>query len=155
MAVFTGGMFLGMVLTAVVKIPAAKRHFWFLVCGVVSMACLTVFPFEGRFPLAVALLGVAGFANAVFNVFIDSVIQLAVPQSMRGKVFSFIGMITQGLTPVAFALAGMLAEFLPLAPLMSACFASTILLGAPMFFLASFRRFINFDPQKDTIEGVS
>jgi DHA3 family macrolide efflux protein-like MFS transporter len=155
MAVFMGGMFLGMALTALVKIPAARRHFWFIVCGSVSMACLIAFPFVGSFPLATALLGIAGFANAIFNVFISSVIQLAVPQSMRGKVFAFISMITQGLTPIAFALAGVLAEFLPLPPLMSACFATAVLVGAPMFFMASFRRFINFDPEKDTIESVS
>jgi MFS transporter, DHA3 family, macrolide efflux protein len=154
MAVFTGGMFLGMALTALVKFPAARRHFWFIVCGAVSMSCLIAFPFVRSFPLAAALLGVAGFANAIFNIFINSVIQIAVPQSMRGKVFSFIGMITQGLTPIAFALAGVLAEFLPLAPLISACFAITLLF-APMFFVPSFKRFINFDPEKDTIESVS
>lgn len=99
MAVFTGGMFLGMALTAIVKIPAAKRHFWFIWCGAVSMVCRVAFPFARSFPLAIALLGVAGFANAVLNVFIMAVMQLAVPQSMRGKVFAFMGMITQGLTP--------------------------------------------------------
>ncbi|MGA2765039.1 MAG: hypothetical protein ABSG17_16945 [Spirochaetia bacterium] len=84
-----------------------------------------VFPFLGSFPLAVTVLAVAGFANAVLNVFIMSVMQLAVPQTMRGKVFSLMGMVTQGLTPVAFAL------------------------------FASFRRFINFDPARDTVESVS
>jgi MFS family permease len=155
MAVFTGGMFLGMALTAVVKIPAARRFFWFIWCGLVSMLCLIFFPFVGSFPIATALLGIAGFANAVLNVFIMSVMQLGVPQNMRGKVFSLMGMITQGLTPIAFALAGMLAEFLPIGPLMSVCFGLAILFGLPMAFVASFRRFINFDPDKDTIESVS
>ncbi|MGA2975885.1 MAG: MFS transporter [Spirochaetia bacterium] len=155
MAVFTGGMFLGMALTAIVKIPAAKRNFWFIWCGAVSMVCLVAFPFARSFPLAIALLGVAGFANAVLNVFIMAVLQLAVPQSMRGKVFAFMGMITQGLTPIAFALAGVLAEFIPIAPLMSASFAAAVLLGTPMIFMGSFKRFINFDPEKHTVEAVS
>jgi MFS transporter, DHA3 family, macrolide efflux protein len=155
MAVFTGGMFLGMALTAAVKIPAARRFFWFMWCGVVSMICLVAFPFIRSFPVAAALLGIAGFANAVLNVFIMAVMQLGVPQNMRGKVFSLMGMITQGLTPIAFALAGILAEFIPLAPLMSASFGLAILFGIPMFFVESFRRFINFDPEKDTIESVS
>ncbi len=148
MAVFTGGMFLGMALTAAVKIPAARRFFWFIWCGLVTMACLVTFPFVGSFPIAAALLGVAGFANAVLNVFIMAVMQLGVPQDMRGKVFSLMGMITQGLTPIAFALAGVLAEFLPLAPLMSVCFGLAVLFGVPMAFVSSFRRFINFDPEK-------
>jgi MFS transporter, DHA3 family, macrolide efflux protein len=74
---------------------------------------------------------------------------------MRGKVFSLMGMITQGLTPIAFALAGALAEFLPIGSLMSACFGLSFVFGLPMAFVGSFRRFINLDPVKDTIESVS
>ena len=155
MALFTGGMFLGMALTATVKIRPARRYFLFQVCGISSFACMMVFPFLGSFPLAVTVLAVAGFANAVLNVFIMSVMQLAVPQTMRGKVFSLMGMVTQGLTPVAFALAGVLAEFIPIAPLMGGCFAITLFVGLPFMFLASFRRFINFDPARDTVESVS
>ena len=155
MALFTGGAFLGMALTATVKIPAARRFFWFIWSGLGSTVFLIMFPFVGSFPFAIALLAFSGFANAVLNVLFMAVMQLAVPQNMRGKAFSLLGMITQGLTPIAFALAGVLAEFLPLAPLMSACFAVTLLVGVPMGFAASLRRFINFDPEKDTIESVS
>jgi MFS transporter, DHA3 family, macrolide efflux protein len=155
MAVFTGGMFLGMALTAMVKVPPARRHFGFITCGLVTMACLIVYPFIGAFPLACALLGVAGLANAVLNVFIGAVVQMAVPQTMRGKVFSLMGMIMQGLTPLAFALAGVLAEFLPLAPLMSGCFVLATVFGLPLMTLKPFRRFINFDPERDTVEALS
>jgi MFS family permease len=154
MALFTGGMFLGMALTAVVKIPPSLRFFLFQVCGITSFACMMVFPFIGSFPLAVSLLAVSGFANAVLNVFIMSVMQLAVPQDMRGKVFSLMGMVTQGLTPVAFALAGVLAEFIPIAFLMGACFAVTIVVGLPFMFLTSFKRFIGFDPARDTVQSI-
>jgi hypothetical protein len=66
-----------------------------------------------------------------------------------------MGMATQGLTPIAFALAGVLAEFIPLAPLMSASFAAAALMAIPMILLPSFRRFINYDPEKDTVASVS
>jgi len=155
MALFTGGMFLGMALTAVVKIPPSLRFFLFQVCGITSFACMIVFPFMGSFPVAVSLLAVSGFANAVLNVFIMSVMQLAVPQNMRGKVFSLMGMVTQGLTPVAFALAGVLAEFIPIAFLMGACFAVTIVVGLPFIFLTSFKQFIGFDPARDTVQSIS
>jgi MFS transporter, DHA3 family, macrolide efflux protein len=154
MAIFTGGMFLGMALTAVVKIPPARRYALFALGGVVSLACFIVFPFIRSFGLGAALLGLGGFANAIINVFIMAVMQLAVPQDMRGKVFALMG-ITQGLTPIAFALAGVLAEFIPLAPLMSASFAAAVLFGVPMILLRSFRRFINFDPERDTVASVS
>jgi hypothetical protein len=88
MALFTGGMLLGMALTAIVKIPPSRRFVLFQVCGISSMACLSVFPFVGSFPVAMTLLAAAGLANAILNAFIMSVMQLAVPQDMRGKVFS-------------------------------------------------------------------
>ena len=155
MAVFTGGMFLGMALTAGVKIPPAKRASLFIILAVVSMVALMIFPFVGMFGIALALLCIAGFTNAIINVFIMAVMQLAVPQDMRGKVFALVGMVTQGLTPIAFAVAGVLAEFIPLAPLISGCFGLAVLVGLPMVFVRSFRRFIKFDPAKDTIESVS
>jgi len=84
-----------------------------------------------------------------------SVMKLAVPQDMRGKVFSLMGMVTQGLTPIAFALAGGLAEFIPIPILMGGCFAMTIVVGLPFMFLQSFKRFIGFDPVKDTVQSIS
>jgi DHA3 family macrolide efflux protein-like MFS transporter len=155
MALFTGGMFLGMALTAIVKIPPSRRFVLFQVCGIGSMACLSVFPFVGSFPAAMTLLAAAGFANAILNVFIMSVMQLAVPQEMRGKVFSIMGMVTQGLTPIAFALGGIIAEFIPAGILISACFAATLFIGLPFMFLGPFKRFIKYDPEKDTVSSIS
>lgn len=154
MALFTGGMFLGMALTAIVKIHPARRFVLFQICGISSFSCLAVFPFVGTFPLAISLLAFAGFANSILNVFIMSVMQLAVPQDMRGKVFALMGMVTQGLTPIAFALGGVIAAFIPLPLLISACFGTVVFVGLPFMFMASFRRFINFDPAKDTVESV-
>jgi len=154
-ATLTGGMFLGMALTAVVKFPAAQRHTWFIACGGVSMSCLVVFPFARSFSVALTLLGLAGLGNGILNVFIMTVIQLAVPQTMRGKVFSLMGMIMQGLTPVAFALGGVLAEFLPIGLLISGGFTAALLFGIPMMVVPSLRRFLNFDPEKDTVESVA
>ena len=102
-----------------------------------------------------ALLAAAGFANAILNVFIMSVMQLAVPQEMRGKVFSLVGMVTQGLTPIAFAVGGIIAEFIPVAFLISACFTVTLFIGLPFMFLVPFKRFIKYDPEKDTVASVS
>jgi DHA3 family macrolide efflux protein-like MFS transporter len=155
MALFTGGMFLGMAFTAIVKIPPSRRFVLFQVCGISSMACLSVLPFVGSFPVAMTLLAAAGFANAILNVFIMSVMQLAVPQEMRGKVFSIMGMVTQGLTPIAFALGGVIAEFIPAGILISACFTATLFIGLPFMFLGPFKRFIKYDPEKDTVSSIS
>lgn len=38
---------------------------------------------------------------------------------------------------------------------MSVSFAAAVLFGTPMIFMGSFKRFINFDPARHTIEAVS
>jgi DHA3 family macrolide efflux protein-like MFS transporter len=63
-------------------------------------------------------------------------------------------MATQGLTPIAFALGGVIAAFVPLPLLISICFGTVVFVGIPFMFMASFRRFINFDPARDTVESV-
>ncbi len=154
MAFFTGGGFLGMALTAAVKVPPSKRHALFNACGMASMVLLAVFPFIRSFPLMCADLAVAGFANAVLNVFIMATMQLTVPQEMRGKVFALMGMVTQGLIPFAMALGGVIALALPEGTIITGCFAATFFTGLPLLLLRSFRRFICFDPEKDTLESV-
>jgi len=154
MAVFTGGMFLSLALLTAVKIPPSKRFVLFQVCGVTAFGSMIAFPFIPIFPVAAVILGVSGFAHAGINVFINSVMQLAVPQDMRGKVFSLMAMATLGLTPVAFALAGALAEFIPTALIIGGCFLVTFFAGMPSMFLGSFKRFINFDPAKDTVGSI-
>ncbi len=151
MACFTGGMFLGMVATAVAKIAPSRRARLFLGCGVATFALLIVFPFVPVFPAAAAVLAAAGLANAVLNVLFMSVVQLAVPQDMRGKVFSLVSMVLQGLTPIAFAIGGVAAESIPLPILMSLCFVVAGVVGMPFMLTPSFRRFINFDPAKDSL----
>jgi DHA3 family macrolide efflux protein-like MFS transporter len=153
-AFFTAGMFLGFGLGSAVKIPPSWRHALFNASGMSFMFLCALFPFVRAFPLACAMLAIAGFGNAVLNVFIMATMQLTVPQDMRGKVFGLMGMLTQGLTPIAFAIGGVLAEFIPVGYLISACFAIDFLAGTPLLFLPSFRRFICFDPDKDTLESV-
>jgi hypothetical protein len=82
------------------------------------------------------LLEVSGFANVVSNVFIMGAMQLSLHGTMRSKAFSLTwGMMTQELTPVAFASAGVLAEFIPIALLMGAGFAVTIAVDLPFMIL--------------------
>jgi MFS family permease len=154
MAFFTAGMFLGYAFTTAVKIPPALRYILFNVSGISSMLLLATFPFVPIFPVVVIMLAVAGLGNAILNVFIMATMQLTVPQNMRGKVFALMGMLTQGLTPIAFAIGGVIAVFVPVKLFIATCFGITFLCGTPLLVLRSFRRFICFDPEKDTLESV-
>jgi MFS family permease len=114
MAVFTAAMILGMATTASIAIPAERRLLLFGIGTVLFVAPLVAFPFVGTFWIMLVCIGVAGYFNAIINVLISSVIQLGVPQELRGKVFGLLETLTQGLTPIGMAVGGVLGEFLPL-----------------------------------------
>jgi MFS family permease len=154
MAFMTGGMLLGMLLTSAVKIPPIRRFGIFAVSILVSMACWAVFPLLDNFIIMVTLLVIAGLLNAIVNVFIQSTMQQTVPQEMRGKVFSLMSALLQGLTPLAMALGGVLAEFFDIRYIIFSCFAITIILVIPFAFIKSFKRFINFDPEKQVLSDI-
>jgi MFS family permease len=149
MAFMAAGMLMGMATTAVFHVKPAAR---FPVCAVgimVMSACWALFPMWGNLPVMVALICAGGAANAVINVMIGSVIQLTVPQHMRGKVGGFLGTISQGLTPIAMALGGLLGEFLPIRWVIFACFCAIAVVAIPLLFSREFRRFISYDPPRE------
>jgi DHA3 family macrolide efflux protein-like MFS transporter len=154
MAALTGGMFAGFLFTSARHIEYRRRFPIFFLCGIFSMACAAVMPVWLNVPLMAALAAAFGAANAVVNSFLSATLATAVPQGLRGKVFSFIGTIAGGLTPLAFAAGGALAEVLPLRLLISAAFGVTLLCFVPLAFSPPTRRLINFDPGADTLEAI-
>lgn len=154
MAALTGGMFAGFLFTSMRQIAYRRRFLVFFLCGILSMACAAVLPACLSVPVMAALAAGFGAGNAVVNSFLSATLQAAVPQDLRGKVFSFIGTIAGGLTPIAFAVAGGLAEILPLRGLIAAAFAVTMLCFVPLAFSPPTRRLINFDPATSTLEDI-
>jgi MFS family permease len=130
MAVMTTAMIAGMGTTAAVKIPPERRLAVFGVSTVLFVAPLAVFPFFGSFWPMLVVIAVAGYFNAIVNVLIQSVIQLGVPQHLRGKVLGLLETLTQGLTPVGMAIGGVLGEYLPLRWIIGGSF---VLIGAFIF----------------------
>lgn len=153
-AIMSAGMFLGMLTTSIINIKTNKRYLVFVSTFIISVAAWAVFPLVGLFPIMVGLMTLGGFLNAIFNVLFSSTMQLTVPQESRGKVFSLIGAISSGLTPIAFAVGGIIAEFIPVKILIPACFFIALLIFLPIGFTESTRRFIGFDPEKETLEDI-
>jgi MFS family permease len=155
LAGLTGGMFVGYILTSIVHIKPARRFAVFYASAVVGMGALAAFPLYLYFPLMFALAAVFGLFNAVLNALIMAVLQMTTPQNMRGKVFGLLGTLAGGLTPLAMALGGVLAEFISIRFLISASFILTFLSFLPLAFSPAVRRYVNFDPDKDTLEAIS
>ncbi|MBD3234871.1 MAG: MFS transporter [candidate division Zixibacteria bacterium] len=154
LAFFTAGMFLGMLTTSMIDIKPARRFVIFMVCGFIFSLCFAFFPVFIDIFIMSPLLFLAGFTNSIINIFIGSVLQLTVPQDKRGKVFSLLGTISGGLVPLGMAFGGILAEFIPIRILMTSSFTMMGLFFIPLLFDAAFRRFVNFNPEEDTLESI-
>ena len=141
MAIYTGAMLLGMVFTASIKISDTLRYPFFILGILITSVSFTLVPVWTVFPLMVALAAVGGFANAIINVLLQSVIQLTTPQDMRGKVMGFLEALTGGLMPIGMAVGGLLGEFLPLRLIISLAFAIAGLVGTPPLLNPGIRRF--------------
>ena len=154
MAFLTGGMLVAMVLTSVVKVPPSGRLAIFMVSAVLSSISFSVAALTGSFAVMCAIIFVGGFFMATINVFIHSTIQLTVPQEMRGKVFSLVGMVASSLTPFGMALGGVLGEFFPIRAVIFVCFLLVLMIFMPFGLIKSFKRFINFDPDRQTLQDI-
>ena len=154
MALLTGGLFLGFALSSIVHIPPARRFRVFQACGVGMMLMLIPFPLVESHVARLVLVFAAGGATAVLNSLIPATRQLSVPPEMRGKTFALLGSVSQGLMPIAMALAGVLAEFLPIRVVIAGSFGFALICFLPLFVVQSFRRFVNFDPEHQGLEDL-
>jgi MFS family permease len=153
MASFAAGLALGFLAMSVVNIPYRHRFAIFFLGAPLTSVCAAVMPWMSWLPAMCGLMLVGGAANSLVNSFIGASLQAAVPQEVRGRVFSLMA-FSAGLMPIAMALGGVLAEFMPLRPLISAAFGLT----APIFLFAALsrpvHRLIGFDPATDVLEAI-
>jgi MFS family permease len=153
MASFAAGLALGFLAMSVVNIPYRHRFAVFFIGAPLTSVCAAVMPWAGWLPAMCGLMLAGGAANSLVNSFISASLQAAIPPEVRGRVFSLMA-FSAGLMPIAMALGGVLAEFIPLKPLISAAFALTV----PVFLFAAFsssvRRLIGFDPAIDGLEVI-
>jgi DHA3 family macrolide efflux protein-like MFS transporter len=74
--------------------------------GVVAIGLLPPPWFYG----AILAMGVFGFANPITNGPLTAILQTAVAPEMQGRVFSLIGSLSAGASPIGLALAGPMAD---------------------------------------------
>jgi DHA3 family macrolide efflux protein-like MFS transporter len=154
MGFFTGGILAGMLLMSAVNLKPAIRFRVFFPASLLYSLALILVPIYLWLPAMAFLMFVAGLGLAVVNVFISTMIQLVVPQEMRGKIFAFQTTLIGSLMPLAYALGGLLAEFIPIRLLISSCCAIMGLFFIPAAFSPNLKKFINYDPDKDTLKSI-
>jgi MFS family permease len=78
------------------------------VVSVGSIALATV----GRFPAAFALLFVVGFSQIIFQASCNTMLQVTVPDALRGRIMSLYALVFAGATPLGSLAVGVIAEHL-------------------------------------------
>ena len=143
LAMLTVGMLLGTLFTAGTTV-ARKRIVPILVVGLLGCALMWgLFPLCKVFSLMSVFVLIGGFFNGIVNILLQSVIQMTVPQNMRGKIMGLLESLTGGLTPLGMALGGVLGELLPYRAVISVSFLVVGLFCIPLSFSKSLKSFVN------------
>lgn len=155
MACLAGGFLSGMLVTSIFNIPPKKRMLLFMISVIISNLSFMRSTLAENFFVMLAFIFIGGVFTSIIPIMLFSTIQMIVPQDMRGKVFALIGMISESLMPLGMVLGGILAEFIPIRSILFYCFFIQLLVYIPFGFVTYFRKFVNFDPDKDVIENMT
>lgn len=145
MACFMAGAMAGFLFLSIMSVKPANKMKLFIVSNIVFNVSMIIAMNQPFFIIMALLLGLAGFLNSVFNVILISTVQASTPQDYRGKVMSFLNMITQGLTPFAMALGGVLGGVFPIRLVISSAFFAVFIITVPSYFSKSFKKYITTD----------
>lgn len=154
MACVMGGAMIGFLFLSAISIPPARRLKMFIISIVVYNSSLIIAVNQSFFAIMMIFLVLGGFFNSIVNVILISTAQAATPQEMRGKVMAFMSMTSEGLTPIAMALGGVLADFISIRIIMSASFVVIIAIVVPFIFIKSFKKFISYDYEKNSLTNL-
>ncbi len=158
MASFMGGSVIGFMALSVISIKPKDKMRVFIIASVIGNAFTLISINQPFYSVMIIMLALAGLLNAVVNVQLISTIQTAIPAEMRGKVMSFMMMSTQGLTPFAMALAGVLGGLLPIRIIITASFTVGFLIMVRSYFSKPFKEYLTQDFSAETppipVEGL-
>ncbi|OPJ61405.1 MFS transporter [Clostridium oryzae] len=147
MACYMAGSMAGFMFLSIFS-PKPKNKFKiFIVTNIISNISMISSINQPFFVIMNILLVLAGFTNSIFNVILISTVQASTPQQVRGKVMSFLNMTTQGFTPFAMALGGVLGGIFPIKTVISAAFIIVFLVTMPSYFIKSFKSYITAEYQ--------
>lgn len=121
-----------------------KQGRFAVLCTLVYAATLILVAVSGNYLMTAVALSVTGFVDALLTITRHSMMQLAVPQHMRGRVMANMATVVNGLGPLSQTQSGLLAGLLgsPLAIGISAGVvgAATAFVGRSSPALWEFRR---------------
>lgn len=148
MAAFGGGAMLGYLTAGALK-PSPVTRMWTFLIGLI-LQCLSF----GALGLladtrqALVTLLVVGVLNGYVNIFLSTIMQLTTPSEIRGRVFALLGTVASGLTPIAMALTGVVADMTgqDIRAIYVACGAFAAIMAIVLVFDPHFREYLRYEP---------
>ena len=139
---FMGGAMVGYMLMSAVTLKPEQKIPVFIVTSMVCPITMVSGAVQSALPLMTALFALSGMTNSIFNTLLIAAIQTSTPQEVRGKVMSFLLMVTQGLTPFAMALGGVLGGIFPVRTVIAVAFGAEFFVILPSYFIPEARVFV-------------
>lgn len=122
-----------------------RQKSWGMITALILMSLAIALPafVSDRF---LALVAVAGFGvtNGFFNVHLVSLIQLATPAELRGRVLGLLGSLVAALTPIGMALGGVATDLIGgnVALIYAVCGGLAVLTSISAALVPDFRSFL-------------
>ena len=110
LSALAAGALAGMLLMVVLQTEQRGRVI--LVAGAIYTFLLISFGFSAWLPLSCLLLFALGCADGVWSVARNTVVQLAVPDALRGRAMSIVFLVTRGSTPLGHFNSGLFASLI-------------------------------------------
>jgi hypothetical protein len=96
-----------------------------IACTFVYCGALVGFAFTSIYVVAFGILALTGLMDALISVTRNSIVQLAAPPDMRGRVMANMGTVTRGVSPLAQTQSGLLSGLV--GPSFALVFAASVL----------------------------
>ncbi|UCE42146.1 MAG: MFS transporter [Candidatus Aminicenantes bacterium] len=144
LAAYGFGALIGYGIAGGVKISSPIRSKAVISALVLMSFCLPILSVIDVPVLALVLMILIGVLSGFFNINLYTLLQIAVPSEMRGRVFGLLITLTGGLTPISMGLSGIIADLvnqnIPL--IYAVCGITTLLLTIITSFSKNFRAFL-------------
>ena len=112
LASFSAGVLGGYLLAAAANISGRVRSALMVGALLLMTALFSLMSAAPDVLTALVIMFATGMASGFFNINLQTLFQVTTPAHMRGRVFSLLATVAQGLMPVGMAMAGVVADLL-------------------------------------------
>jgi MFS family permease len=138
------GSLIGYAIAGGVKISPRTRSRALVASLILMAACFPALSILGSAAHALIIMAVIGALNGFLHINVITIIQIAIPSEMRGRIFGLLTTLTGGLMPVSMGLSGVIADLvdqnIPL--IYAVCGGITLVLSILTSLNRDFRKFL-------------